>query len=234
VTLIPDREREYIRDIFKERLKGPVMLEAFLTGDDSCAYCNEMLVLMKELAELGPNGLITYSVHYRESEPEVFEANRILGPPTLRVRSPDAPYYMMFSGMPAGYEFGALIEDILDASKGSPRLSPTTIEKLRALDKDMEIWVFVTPTCPYCPRAVRMAHMFAMANPRIRGIMVEAMEFQSLAEKYEVMSVPHIVINDSYTFIGALPEPMFLEHVMRAASGETAYEVTEEGVSPVK
>ncbi|MGC8613671.1 MAG: thioredoxin family protein, partial [Conexivisphaera sp.] len=70
--------------------------------------------------------------------------------------------------------------------------------------------------------------------PRIRGIMVEAMEFPSLAEKYEVMSVPHIVINDSYTFIGALPEPMFLEHVMRAASGETAYEVTEEGVSPVK
>jgi len=233
VTLIPERESEYVRDVFGDKLKGQVVLEAFVTGDESCAYCGETVELAKEISDLGP-GKVSYIVHYHEKEPQVFEENRILGSPTLKVLSPGAQYHAVFSGMPAGYEFGALIEDILDASRGSPRLSPPTVEKLRSIDRDMEIWVFVTPTCPYCPRAVRMAHMFAMANPRIRGIMVEAMEFPSLAEKYSVMSVPHIVINGSYTFIGALPEQMFLEHVMRAASGETAYEVTEEGVSPFK
>lgn len=233
MTLIPDREREYISDIFKEKLKGPVVLEAFLTESDECMYCGEALELIKELSELG-GGMISYSVHYAEKEPAAFEENRVLGPPTIRVSAPGAQYYAAFSGLPAGYEFGALLEDIIDASRGAPRLSPTTVSKLRSIDRDMEIWVFVTPTCPYCPRAVRMAHMFAMANPRIRGVMVEALEFPSLAEKYSVMSVPHIVINGSYTFIGALPEPMFLDHVLRAARGEVAHEVTEEGVSPLK
>ncbi len=234
MTLIPERDREYLRDVFKERLKDKVVLEAFLTRDGECMYCEEMEVLLKELAELGPDGLIEPVVHYREEEPGAFEENRVIGPPTLMVRRPGAQYHAAFTGMPAGYEFGALIEDILDASRGSPRLSPATVKRLATVDKEMEIWVFVTPTCPYCPRAVRMAHMFAMANPKIRGIMIEALEFPSLAEKYEVMSVPHIVINGSYVFIGALPEPMFLEHVMRAASGETAYVETEEGVSSLK
>ncbi|MGC8556138.1 MAG: protein disulfide oxidoreductase [Conexivisphaera sp.] len=233
MTLIPEREQEYIRDVFKEKLKGPVVLEAYLSKGGECVYCGEALELVKELSELG-NGLVSYEAHYVEDEPRIFEENRVLGPPTIRVRAPGAPYYAAFSGLPAGYEFGALLEDILDASRGSPRLSPTTVEKLRSVDRELEIMVFVTPTCPYCPRAVRMAHMFAMANPRIRGVMVEALEFPELAEKHSVMSVPHIVINDSYTFIGALPEPMFLEHVLRAARGETAYEVTEEGVSSLK
>ncbi len=234
MTLIPEREREYLRDVFRERLKGPVILELFLSEGEDCEYCGEALQLTKELVELAPDGLLSSEIHYLEKEPEVFRSNRVIGPPTIRVRAPNSEYYIAFSGLPAGYEFGALIEDILDASRGSPRLSPSTVERLKSIDKEMEIDVFVTPTCPYCPRAVRMAHMFAMANPRIRGVMIEALEFPSLAEKHDVMSVPHIVINESYTFIGALPEPMFLEHVLRAARGETAYEVTEEGVSPLK
>ena len=46
--------------------------------------------------------------------------------------------------------------------------------------------------------------------------MIEAVEFPQLANKYEVMGVPKIVINDNTSFEGAMPEEHFLEQVMLA------------------
>jgi alkyl hydroperoxide reductase subunit AhpF len=79
--------------------------------------------------------------------------------------------------------------------------------------------VLQTPTCPYCPRAVRTAHQFAMENDKIKSAMIEAMEFYDLANQYSVMAVPKIVINDDVSFEGALPEENFLEYVLSAVKG---------------
>lgn len=55
-----------------------------------------------------------------------------------------------------------------------------------------------------------------MENDNIVGDMIEAIEFPELANKYGVMSVPHIVVNDEYEFIGAYPEPQFLQQIIKA------------------
>jgi predicted DsbA family dithiol-disulfide isomerase len=56
----------------------------------------------------------------------------------------------------------------------------------------------------------------AIENPVITADMVEAIEFPHLANKYDVMAVPKVVINDRIYFEGALPEAHFLEHVLLA------------------
>jgi predicted DsbA family dithiol-disulfide isomerase len=43
-----------------------------------------------------------------------------------------------------------------------------------------------------------------------------------MAERYQVMAVPKIVINDRVQFEGALPEAQFLAAVLQAAQGEAA------------
>jgi alkyl hydroperoxide reductase subunit AhpF len=51
-----------------------------------------------------------------------------------------------YFGMPAGYEFSTLVEDLIDVSKGTTRLSEQTRETLATVDQDLHIQVFVTPT----------------------------------------------------------------------------------------
>ena len=51
---------------------------------------------------------------------------------------------------------------------------------MRGLGRPVHIQVFVTPTCPYCPQAVRLAHQFALESDQIRGDMIEATEFPEL------------------------------------------------------
>jgi len=67
----------------------------------------------------------------------------------------------------------------------------------------------------------------ALASPRVRSTAVEAQEFPELARRYEVSAVPKIVLNERVEFLGAVPEPMFLEAVLAAVSEGDGAEATE-------
>jgi predicted DsbA family dithiol-disulfide isomerase len=62
----------------------------------------------------------------------------------------------------------------------------------------------------------------AIASPRVRAECIEATEFPELSQRYQVMAVPKIVINDKVQFEGALPEKDFLDAVLRAVNGKEA------------
>ena len=91
-----------------------------------------------------------------------------------------------------------------------------TIKKLEKIDKPVHIQVFTLTTCPYCPKAVRMAHKFAMVNEKITGDMIEAREFMDLAIKYQVIGVPRTIINEKVDLVGPAPEEVFLAKVLEA------------------
>jgi predicted DsbA family dithiol-disulfide isomerase len=55
-----------------------------------------------------------------------------------------------------------------------------------------------------------------MANEHVTADAIDATEFPELSRRYQVMSVPKIVINDRVEFVGAQPEPEFLEAIKRA------------------
>jgi predicted DsbA family dithiol-disulfide isomerase len=63
---------------------------------------------------------------------------------------------------------------------------------------------------------VRLAQHMAVAAKRIRAECIEATEFPELSQRYRVMAVPKIVINDRVQFEGAIPEPQFLSAVLQA------------------
>ncbi|MFA6530421.1 MAG: thioredoxin family protein [Candidatus Micrarchaeia archaeon] len=122
--------------------------------------------------------------------------------------------FVRFFGVPTGYEFSTFLSDILDVSKSLPKLPPDLIERIRKIDFPVHIQVFITPTCPYCPGAVKVAHDFALINPNVTGDMVEATEFPELSEKYSVMGVPKTIINETLELVGAYPADIVLKRIL--------------------
>jgi glutaredoxin-like protein len=127
---------------------------------------------------------------------------------------------IVYYGIPSGYEFGSLIEDLENVSIGDADVSKKAVELISKVDKPITIKVYVTPTCQYCPRAVGTAHKFALLNKNIKGEMIESLEFDQEASDVGVSAVPHIVINDDVTFVGAYPDDQFAEYVMEAYNHE--------------
>ena len=63
---------------------------------------------------------------------------------------------------------------------------------------------------------MRLAQHMAIASDRVTATAIEATEFPDMAQAYQVSGVPKIVINDRVEFMGALPEPQFLDAVLQA------------------
>ena len=184
-----------------------------------CLYCRETRQLLEEVAALSDKvELVVHDFEAEKDKAAEWGVDKI--PATVVVGR--AGTGVRFYGIPSGYEYTSLVEAIVDASRGATGLAEATREALRALDRDVRIQVFVTPTCPYCTTAVRLAHQMAVESPRVRGEMVEATEFPHLAQRYAVFGVPKTVVNETEVFDGAVPEAVFLGHVLKAAGAVKA------------
>ncbi|MEM0094702.1 MAG: thioredoxin family protein [Candidatus Micrarchaeaceae archaeon] len=214
MEFLKDKDRKEIKEIFDKNLTGNVNIMLFTDTQDKCQYCKETLELLTEVSKLSDKIKLTvYDVNINKREAAFLGIERT---PAIVIGGAKI-YNVFYFGIPAGHEFSALLEDIMDASNNRTRLAESTKSALKGIKGKLDIKVFVTPTCPWCPRAVRTAHQFAMENSNIRSSMIESMEFPEYAEKYAVMAVPKVVINDDVSFEGALPEPQFLEYVLEAA-----------------
>ena len=196
-------------------LAGPVRLVMF-TQEIECEFCAETRQLVEEMAQLSDQ--LTAEVYDFVADQEKVRELGIDKIPAIAVVG-QKDYGVRFYGIPSGYEFASLLHAIQAVAAGKPELSAETMQVLADLTTPVHIQVFVTPTCPYCPVSVVLAHEMAIASPMVRADMVEAMEFPHLATRYQVMGVPRTVINETVSIEGAAPEPTVLEKLREALKG---------------
>ncbi len=193
-----------------DKMTNPVKL-VFFTQEVECQYCREMRLLLEELVPL--SGKLTLEVNDFILNKEKVEKYKIDKIPALVVEG-NKDYGIRFYGIPVGYEFTSLVEACLMASTGESGLQPESKNALKQLNKPLQIKVFITLTCPYCPQAVQLAHQVAVENELVTSEMIEAAEFPPVAAKYGVMAVPKTVINETLIIEGALPEKEFIERII--------------------
>jgi glutaredoxin-like protein len=197
-----------LKEVFKG-LDKQVTLKYF-TQEFECRFCMDTRQLLEEVSGLTDKiKLEIYDFVTDKEEVEKYGIKRI--PATVIMDEKD--HGIKFYGIPSGYEFSSLIEALKIVSSGETGLAQETKDYLDSLDKDVHLQVFVTPTCPYCPGAVVMAHRMAYYSPKVKGDMIEATEFPELSVKYNVMGVPRTVINETQFQEGAAPEEMLIEKI---------------------
>lgn len=207
-----------IEEVFAE-VQEPVQV-LFFGSKDNCDYCNEAQQLLEEVTAL--NDKLELGVYDMQENADVASRFKVTNTPGIVIAAKDNAEVtnlgIQFSGIPSGHEFSTLINDILIVSKRESGLDEKTREFLKGLTEPLHLQVFVTPTCPYCPRAVLLAHQMAMENPQmITAEGVEATEFPELASRFNVSGVPQTVINAGKgTVVGAVPEQNLLAEIMRA------------------
>jgi len=183
------------------------------TQEIECDYCKETRELAEEIGSLSDKIRIQVLDLVKDKEKAAeYGVDKV---PAVIIEGPKKPK-LKFYGIPAGYEFNTLIKDIVQVSRGQTELSSATKTKLASIKKPVHVKVFVTPTCPYCPGMVSLAHQFAMENENITAEMIEASEFPQLGVKYNVSGVPKTIINENIEVLGLQPEEEFIRQVESA------------------
>lgn len=194
------------------KLAGPVKLIVF-TQEIECNNCKETVALIKELSKIDPK--IESAIYDFQKNTEAVKKYGIDKIPAIVVEKEKEDYGIRFYGIPSGYEFVSLLETIRTVSTGEHGMGDETVERIKGIDTDVHLQVFVTPTCPYCPRAVITANRFAFLSPKVKSDMIEVTEFPHLGNKYGVMGVPRTVINEDQYIEGAVPEKVLADKIFQ-------------------
>ena len=209
--ILNDTQKEQIKKQF-EKLTGDVELIVF-TQENECLLCKDTRELILDLGTLSPK-IKTKVYDFVKNGDEDLKYNIKRIPAIAIIGNKD--YGIRYYGMPTGYEFPVIVDDIIDVSRGATSLPDSVKKRLSEIKKPVHIQIFVSPTCPFCPRAARMAHQLAIESEFIRSDVIEMIEFPYLVQKYNVMSVPHIVINENTSFVGAQQIEFFIEQINMA------------------
>jgi glutaredoxin-like protein len=210
LSLIPDDKKELLKTDLKEKMVDPIKIVMF-TQEIECRFCSDTRKLALEMATLSDK--ITTEVYdFMADGAKAAELGIDKIPAMAIIGKKD--YGVRIYGIPYGYELQTFIEAIINVSKGVTDLSDKTKQILMDVKSPVHIQVFVTLTCPHCPAAAAIAHKLAIESDMIKADVIEASEFPALAQKYNVIGVPKIVINEKVEFVGAFNEDLFAEHVV--------------------
>lgn len=212
MTLFDEPIKKQLRELL-QGLKNPVHL-VYFTQEFECRACREGRAFVEEIAAL--NDKISFSVFDFVGDKEEAENYGVDKIPAIVVLDKDRKDRgIRFYGLPAGYEINSFLAALKEVSGAEETLPEALLERIKAIDQDVHIQVFVTPTCPYCPGPVISGHRMALENPHIKADMVDATLFPELSVKYKVMGVPKIVINEVHELMGAQPLPAMLDLIER-------------------
>ena len=141
MPLIEERDRAQIRKILGP-MTSPVRLLNF-TQTLECETCHDTQLLLEELVSLSDQlSLEVYNYTLDKEKVAEFAIDKIPAIAIVGDRDRGIRYY----GIPAGFEFASLLEDLIMVSNNDSGLDPHTREKLVNLTKPLHLQVMVTPT----------------------------------------------------------------------------------------
>lgn len=116
--------------------------------------------------------------------------------PCVRVCRADGSWTgLAFHGVPGGHEFTSFVLGLYNAAGPGQALDAQTEAALQAIDRPTELQVLVSLSCTMCPELVTAAQRMAAANPHITAQAYDLNHFPALRDKYHVMSVPCLVVD---------------------------------------
>ncbi len=178
--LLSDEIRQQLSSVFA-KMEKPLILEIH---SDNRPVSEELKSYMDELA--GQTDKLSVIVSDEKSEDTPF----------VRILQEDhSPTGLAFHGVPGGHEFTSFVLGLYNASGPGQAIDPELREKIAGIKRDIHMQILVSLSCTMCPELVTAAQRIASLNPLVSAEVYDLNHFGELKQKYNVMSVPCLVIN---------------------------------------
>jgi thioredoxin reductase (NADPH) len=109
---------------------------------------------------------------------------------------------LAFHGVPGGHEFSSFVLGIYNAIGPGQSIDEKAKEAIQKISKPINIKVLVSLSCTMCPDTVIAAQYIASKSKNVTAEIYDIHHFEEIRKKYNVMSVPCIIINDSDVSFG--------------------------------
>ncbi len=188
-----DPEMKPQLDAVFERMEAPLVLELHL---DDQPISNELRGWMEELADYTDRLSVTVAANEPSEET-----------PYVRVMRTDEDGNLSdsgvgFHGVPGGHEFTSFVLGLYNVAGPGQPIDDETQARIEAIDKPIDLKILVSLSCTNCPDLVVATQHIAADSPNVRAHAYDINHFPELKERFNVMSVPCLVMNDEVAGFG--------------------------------
>lgn len=194
-------EQEYngfFSDEIRNQLKGiadgfeeKIILRAWL---DKSSLADEILGFLRELEGISKN-ILWEQMHPSNGD------KRIL--PSIEIcREDGSSSGIQFHGVPGGHEFTSFVIAMYNVAGKGQEISREAEEKIRSIKQPVNLKILVSLSCTMCPETVMSAGKAAAISKEVEAEMFDLAHFPEWKEKYSVMSVPCLIVNDETVLFG--------------------------------
>ena len=178
-----------LRTLF-EKMQGNTILKLYLNKRE---ISRELEGYMRELASLSDKIEVSVADTNLSSD---------LAPCVKLCRADGTETGLAFHGVPGGHEFSSFVLGIYNAIGPGQPIDDKTRKEIQAINKPTDIKVLVSLSCTMCPDTVISTQHIAAKNKNITAEIYDIHHFEEIRKRYNVMSVPCILINDSNVSFG--------------------------------
>lgn len=181
-----------------DKFINPVRIIVFTDERD---VSKELKVFIKSFAQLSDKVKVE---EYSQGENRELERTlNITLYPTAAVSDADGnDTGIQFSGIPSGHEFNSFVLALYNIAGPGQEISPEAAASIHNITQKTNIKIGVMLSCTMCPDVVQAAQLMACKNKNITAQMIDVAHFPEFKNKYNIMSVPCIVINDETISFG--------------------------------
>lgn len=171
------------------RMENPLVLKLYL---DNRAVSKELQTYVEALIAMTDKLTV-----------EVVEGHSEEYAPCVRLyRRDDSFTGLAFHGVPGGHEFTSFVLGLYNVAGPGQAMEADIKKRIQGLSKPVDIKLLVTLSCTMCPDLVVAAQHMAAVGDKVTTEGYDILHFESLKNKYNVMSVPCMVINNEHVYFG--------------------------------
>lgn len=171
-----------------DRFEKPITLRLY-KDDSELSYENEKL--LKELASLSDK--VSYEM--KNAEPGLEHTISI-------VRNDGTEAGLYFHGVPGGHEFNSFILAMYNTAGPGQDIGEDNEKRIAAIQDKKDVTIAVSLSCTMCPDLVAAAERIAAAGDKVTVHVYDLAHYPDLQNKYNIMSVPCLIVNDKDIHFG--------------------------------
>jgi glutaredoxin-like protein len=185
---------------------------SLVKGEENMVEGNEVETLFNEIVKIIPK--IKLSVYDVKSD--FAKKNKIEHTPAFMVHNPGENSSFIYYGVPAMHEFSVFIEAIRVVGNKDSDLSSTIKDSLKSINKSLNLEIFVTPSCGFCPAVAIAGFRSAYENQNIHVNVIEGTHFRALVNEKGIRAVPRVFINEESAIEGSVSIEQFVDALKSA------------------
>lgn len=198
---IPDLVEEH--DDILDQISEKAVLKLWLDDSDLSREMTEFFETKEEL-----KGKVEVEIH-REGRAD------IILPSVEICRSDGSSSGIHFHAVPNGLEWNSFRIALFNVMGPGQKIKPEVLSRIRSIDRKMNLKILTTLTCTKCPASVISACQIGAYNENVTVEMFDIIHFRKLQFKYNVQSVPVLVIDDDQLILGKMEVEEMLDEILR-------------------